>query len=180
MDKKNTHIDLSIHLSGAWFPLTTFDCSASFRFLWLTFSESWMPLQSGCMRLNHCHVRMSYEPLQPRSLRIVWQRNKSVGIALMAALLDQNAKKPSLSLREMPSDQMESFFLISTVTQLIQSVSRVNLSFLSVCESRKYTDWRKGQMVGREIELFSRGWTLLARSKCFYSSRQNEGFSTFK
>lgn len=102
---------MSSRSSGAWFPLKTFDCSASFTFLWLTFSESRVPLQFCSISLNHCHLSVSYEPRQPRSLSAVWLRNKSVSIVLMAALLNQNAKKPSLMLGEMPSDQAKPSFL---------------------------------------------------------------------
>lgn len=116
---KNTHKEdlceiiraTSSRSSGAWFPLKTFDCSASFRFLWLTFSESRVPLQFCCISLNHCHLSVSYEPRQPRSLSAVWQRNKSVSIVLMAALLNQNAKTPSVTLGEVPSDQLKPSFL---------------------------------------------------------------------
>lgn len=111
---------ISFHLGGAWFPLKTFDCSASFRFLRLTFSESWVPLQFCCIRLNHCHLRVSYEPRQPRSVCAVQQRNKSVSIVLMAALLDRNVKKASLSCHLI---QWSHFFKTSIVTQLIQSVN---------------------------------------------------------
>lgn len=58
----------------------------------------------------------------------------------MTAVLDQNVKKPSLSLREMPPDKMKPFFN-STVTRLIQSV---NLSLLSVFESYRLKQRRDG------------------------------------
>lgn len=128
---------------GAWFPLKTFDCSASFRFPRLTFSESWMPLQLDCTRLNHCHLRMSHEPLQPWSLRIIWQRNKSVNVMLMAALLDQNVKKPS---ERWHLTKWSHFFFIPAVTKLIQSGSTAILSFLIVCES--YICRRKKRTAG--------------------------------
>lgn len=57
------------------------------------------PLRLSLHSLIHRRPSVSTEPSRPQSLVAVWQSNKSADTEQMTAVLDQNAKETSPSLK---------------------------------------------------------------------------------